>query len=281
MLGIGLPKSALGSNTNLDRLAFDFAPALDKSFSVDGSGNIALTTRRGPNIAFSRASGGTFVDADGLIKYAPENRLPSTDDFAGWVNSTVSVIDGEAHMTVSSSANYAVYNDNSPGWIVASTLLPAAARTSDWTRVEIKVTIPAGCTSARFYPMRNGGSDPMLYVSAPVVAGDVTLSAEWKMVGSELWVRKPMVYSGAPDGRAYLENPSSSPVYGPRFEHDPTTGECLGLLVEEQRTNLVSWSNMENVSFRARLGAYVKTIDPKYGEFWRMTSTADDGLNYI
>jgi hypothetical protein len=29
----------------------------------------------------------------------------------------------------------------------------------------------------------------------------------------------------------------------PRFDHDPTTGESLGLLVEEQRTNLWLWSN--------------------------------------
>jgi hypothetical protein len=28
----------------------------------------------------------------------------------------------------------------------------------------------------------------------------------------------------------------------PRFDHDPVTGECLGLLVEEQRTNLLLWS---------------------------------------
>jgi hypothetical protein len=29
----------------------------------------------------------------------------------------------------------------------------------------------------------------------------------------------------------------------PRFDHDPTTGESLGLLVEEQRTNSFEWSN--------------------------------------
>ena len=29
----------------------------------------------------------------------------------------------------------------------------------------------------------------------------------------------------------------------PRFDHDPVTGECLGLLIENNRTNLVSYSN--------------------------------------
>jgi hypothetical protein len=36
----------------------------------------------------------------------------------------------------------------------------------------------------------------------------------------------------------------------PRFDHDPTTGESLGLLVEEQRTNLLLQSNQ----FRHHLG---------------------------
>jgi len=31
------------------------------------------------------------------------------------------------------------------------------------------------------------------------------------------------------------------PANSPRFDFDPVTGECLGLLIEEQRTNL--WNN--------------------------------------
>ena len=40
-----------------------------------------------------------------------------------------------------------------------------------------------------------------------------------------------------PDGRLRYAG-----VNEPRFDHDPVTGECLGLLVEEQRTNLLLWS---------------------------------------
>jgi len=35
----------------------------------------------------------------------------------------------------------------------------------------------------------------------------------------------------------------------PRFDHDPTTGESLGLLVEEQRTNLKIWSQNIELDF--------------------------------
>ena len=45
----------------------------------------------------------------------------------------------------------------------------------------------------------------------------------------------------------------------PRFDHDPTTGESLGLLVEEQRTNLVLWSeDFSNVAWVTN-GATVTT----------------------
>jgi hypothetical protein len=35
----------------------------------------------------------------------------------------------------------------------------------------------------------------------------------------------------------------TAPANSPRFDHDPVTGECLGLLIEEQRSNLITRSN--------------------------------------
>ena len=45
-----------------------------------------------------------------------------------------------------------------------------------------------------------------------------------------------------------------------RFDHDPETGESLGLLIEEQRTNLITYSENFNVSFWDKL--YGTTIVP-------------------
>ena len=45
-----------------------------------------------------------------------------------------------------------------------------------------------------------------------------------------------------------------------RFDHDPTTGESLGLLIEESRTNLITYSQNFNVSFWDKL--YETTIVP-------------------
>lgn len=39
-----------------------------------------------------------------------------------------------------------------------------------------------------------------------------------------------------------IDNPTSSAYHAPRFQFDPSTATPLGLLVEEQRTNLLTWS---------------------------------------
>jgi hypothetical protein len=45
-----------------------------------------------------------------------------------------------------------------------------------------------------------------------------------------------------------------------RFDHDPETGESLGLLIEEQRTNLLAWSQDFNQWTKHRDGAEPSTI---------------------
>jgi len=57
----------------------------------------------------------------------------------------------------------------------------------------------------------------------------------------------------------------------PRFDHDPVTGESLGLLVEESRTNLIVGSEKFNVSPWINSGA---TITPNAGIAPNGTTTA-------
>jgi hypothetical protein len=81
-----------------------------------------------------------------------------------------------------------------------------------------------------------------------------------------------------------------------RFDHNPTTGESLGLLVEESRTNLLlrseefddaSWTKQSSVSVSANavtapngtLTADTVTADSGLGVFQNITSVI--GLNYV
>ena len=57
----------------------------------------------------------------------------------------------------------------------------------------------------------------------------------------------------------------------PRFDHDPTTGESLGLLVEESRTNLIV--NSENLSGTGWAGGGTATLDSAIADPTGVTGT--------
>ena len=66
------------------------------------------------------------------------------------------------------------------------------------------------------------------------------------------------------DGNGVLQSAAANV---PRFDHNPATGESLGLLVEEARTNVVTYSVIDNTSWAVTDGA---TIAPN-------TAIAPDG----
>jgi len=73
----------------------------------------------------------------------------------------------------------------------------------------------------------------------------------------------------------------------PRFDHDPTTGDCLGLLIEESRTNLLQRSNTFNTLWSAVSATCVFTQnitgpDGVVNGAWTIDdqSTASDGAGF-
>jgi hypothetical protein len=71
--------------------SLDFNFAADKSYTRDRTNlnGTLVTSRSGPPLSFYRNSAATFVDSDGLIKYAPENLLLYSESFsaASWQTS--------------------------------------------------------------------------------------------------------------------------------------------------------------------------------------------------
>jgi hypothetical protein len=115
----------------------------------------------------------------------------------------------------SSDYKIAVYNNSTPSFIAVDVTPSQAPNSSTWTRVTYTFTTPAGCTSVRWYPFRN-------------TAGiDSSTAFLW---GAQL--------EQSATANEYI--PTAATINSaPRFDHNPTTGESLGLLVEEQRTNLL------------------------------------------
>ena len=53
----------------------------------------------------------------------------------------------------------------------------------------------------------------------------------------------------------------SAADHEPRFDHDPVTGECLGLLIEESRTNVIEYSTAPDAQFNQDASNFTYTFN--------------------
>jgi len=236
-LGLGLPYMAGPSGPS---------PALDLNF-VAMAASQALDSR----ITYTGASLATLVNAAGLIAYKPHNLLTwsavSTTNWSLEANVTVtagSVADPDGAMTGATIA-----------WGSAS----------------------AGNGVLKVVSGVNGAANSKaIYVRADVAGGTVELVDPGSTVGSTVatlttsWQRvslSEVAGAQAASGGVWLRKTASSPAtiyvcwatfnfgplqpyypttgsayFGPRFTYDPVTHAALGLLIEEQRTNLLTYS---------------------------------------
>lgn len=234
----------------------DFQFAKNKSLQDSATGATFL-------VNFQRASNvATYVGADGLIKRSAVNLLLYSRSFDNpyWLqtNITTNAITGpdgkvtaatyegtgtgiisvynvtSAPVKAATQYTYSIYvklgtmsasdykfavYDVSNSSFVGIDLVPNVTLTStSWTRIVYSFTTPAGCTQIRVYPFRNSATIPLSTVhfwGAQLEEGTTATP----------YIRTTSTISGAP-----------------RFDHHPVTGESLGLLVEEARTNHLTWS---------------------------------------
>jgi hypothetical protein len=216
-------------------------------------------------ITFTRASSGTYVDSAGVLQTAVTNLLLRSEEFdnASWnvapliltvtantqtapngtlTADTITTVSGTSALfqTVACVAStvytwsfyvklgtmaatdfrFAVRDDSNGAFIAAEIVPNVTPVTTEWRRVTYTFTTPVGCVLVRPYPYR----------AAPATYG--TTAFLW---GAQL-------EQSATVGE-YI--PTTSAINSaPRFDHNPTTGESLGLLVEEQRTNLMGNSGV-------------------------------------
>lgn len=255
--------------------SLDLFFAYDKAFEVDvaNPGGCLITSRRGPDAKFSRASGRTFTDSDGLVKWAAEN-LFSGSGIASWgidgavAISTVTQAGPLGEIDVQqiifpdpATGNGAVFRAidgfqagqqitfsdyfraDAPTELIfsASTgggdILATYPITTEWTRIEHSFTTPVSGTIYFIIATKYSG-------------GGVT-------GGARTVYRRDVQIERHSSARTYLPT-TSAPVYGPAFEHDPVTGVCLGLSRWEQRTNLC----LQSEDFTAWNPAGIYTATP-------------------
>lgn len=232
-------------------------PSLDLRFAEDKSLVDATT---GSNLVdFTRTSSATYVGSDGLIKTTPVNLLTYSEEFDQWTvgsNSTVTpnaVTAPDGTLTADR-----VFNPATNSTFIGNGSITAG--TTYTISVYAKAVTPG--INDRFTLTMGGGGDN--------ASSQFTATAEWQRF---TFTKTPSATDAAPNNNLFINNegdgftsdvyfwgaqleegttatdyiPTTSTISGaPRFDHDPATGESLGLLVEESRTNLVAYSEAFN-----------------------------------
>jgi hypothetical protein len=286
---LGSIASSRSFGDQLDDLAGQ-VPSLDLNFAqnkslIDDYSGTTLVT-------FTRASSGTYVDSQGVIRTAVTNLLLRSEEFdnASWGGGA----SGNATVTPNAIA--------APFGSITADLLDDTSTTQVQARSQvINIVSSTGSYTLSAFVRPNTSSIVSLRLglggatatNGEVVVDLATGAAQWRSganVGTSFaitsaggdWYRisvtvtdngtgnnaatielRPafaLTYTDTlnvtAQGSAYfwgaqLEQsatvgeyiPTTSTINSaPRFDHNPTTGESLGLLVEEARTNVVTWS---------------------------------------
>ena len=259
-------------------------PSLDLQFA-DSKSLVDATT--GSNLVdFARASSGTYVGSDGLIKTATTNLLTYGEEFdnGAWNKSQIqnfgsgSIANAIASPDGSITADFVAENTATAIHRVQRSSLSITLGTS------YTVSVYAKSTNRNLYLNMAGDFGAKAnfnlltgqIVSSSGVASVLDVGGGWyrcSLAGTALSTKTTAGFffqintntndadenytgdgtSGIYIWGAQLEQSTTAGEYvkttstinsAPRFDHNPTTGESLGLLVEEQRTNLVRNNTM-------------------------------------
>jgi hypothetical protein len=250
-------------------------PSLLLDFAADG--------RLDPRITFTRATPGTYYDGVTTAK-AEQNLFLQSQEFnsASWslffgtitannavapdgtttadtlnptaqfasVAQTITLIAGQP-CTVSIWIRRATGSNQMTIYLVSGAFTNALLTftpTSTWTRYSVTFTPAASETGAFYFQDRN-----------------LTGWTAWEMWGAQIEQRSSVTAYTPTTTQPitnYIPVLLTAPAGQARFEHDPTTGESLGLEIEEARTNLLTYSEQFNdAAWSGKLNITIFTND--------------------
>ena len=225
------------------------APSLDLRFADNKSLVDAVT---GQNlVTFTRASSGTFVGSDGLIKTATTNLITHSQTFnnAAWILSGTGA-------TITAVTDIEAPNGSMTAWTLAS-------GAGGFAQIQNTFSGISGATyTGSFWVRGRSGTTGVvsIRVSENINTQLTGITSSWQRfsftaTSTSTTIRLGIHLSANTESidiwGAQLEQSSTVGEYipttsvinsAPRFDHNPTTGESLGLLVEEQRTNVKTHS---------------------------------------
>jgi len=230
-----------------------------------------------PRVTFSRGSNATLVDSTGKLTYAPANLLLYSEQFnnAAWAK----IQTGSAVLPVV-TANFALAPDGS--MTADRVQLNAGPNpTNDYSLLRQTATYPTPFVRSIWLKSNTGVAQQITLVASES-SKRVTVPVEWTRVsqlqdvgfslfdlsvggngatpvtadilvwGAQL---EPVTYQTT--AGPYVATTTAA-YYGPRFDYNPATLAARGLLIEEQRVNLLVRSSEFEAANWAAFG--VKTV---------------------
>jgi hypothetical protein len=281
-------------------------PSLDLRFA--DSKSLVDATTGSSLVTFTRASSGTFVGSDGVLRTAVTNLLLQSEDFSTtWVNfSSTDAVNTQIAPNGSLTADELIEGSTSDSHRISqgitlvsglsytySIYLKAATRTFAFVIVNgattlhgVSVNLSTGAVSTAVGSPSDAvaidAGNGWWRVSFTYAAGtSENVQQEVRLSTDGVWANRS--YLGDNTSRIYLWGaqleqsatvgeyiPTTSTINSaPRFDHNPTTGESLGLLVEEQRTNSIRNNTM--------VGAVAGTPGTPPTS-WQYVTTSSNGL---
>ena len=226
--------------------------------------DFSRTNTKDSRITFTRASSGTFVGADGLIKTTPVNFMPRSEQLDQW-NKYFG-----ASVTADSTA--------APnGTLTADKIDLSAGGIAQVTR-NVSGLTPSATYTVSFYAKSVTGTGT-IFLYRPIPGFTFTVTTEWQRFTATVTQSASstngsvnFLYSGSglteffvwgvqyEEGSVATDYIPTTGISGaPRFDHDPVTGKSLGLLVEESRSNLLTYSEEFDDSSWEKFGSFISS----------------------
>jgi hypothetical protein len=255
-------------------------PSLDLRFADNKS--LVDATTGAQLVTHTRASSGTYVGSDGVLRSAVTNLLLWSEEFdnASWANARSSItsntivapdgtLTGDKLVEDTTAANTHITRPSTdPSYVTGTTYTYSVfAQAAERTFLQLRVSASASFSAS--FNLSTGVASQATAGTTPSVTNvgngwyrcAVTFTATATATGATrigLMLNETTAsYTGDGTSGIYLWGaqleqsttvgeyiPTTSTINSaPRFDHNPTTGESLGLLVEEARTNSFEWSN--------------------------------------
>jgi hypothetical protein len=299
-------------------------PSLDLRFA-DNKSLVDATT--GANLVdFTRASSGTYVGSDGVLRTATTNLLTWSEDTSQWFIPGTGITISQNQTTAPTGALTAdqyletattgLHSQNGTAFVfVTGNTYTYSVYVKPIGDRNFEIGYPPTVFTGRFARFSLSGSGSVQGTDAGVTAFIQAVGDGWyrcsatNTCAAGAGSRIGNFINNASFSRNYagdtavgiyiwgaqLEQsttvgeyiPTTSTINSaPRFDHNPTTGESLGLLVEEARTNTLLQSNQFDTSWTLDTGnptiSLVSQTAPDGGaQSWKLTEGTSTGFQDI